>query len=169
MPAAATSAEDAKAAPAATFLPSEKTPLVALRFVVQAGSQDDPRGKEGLAALTARWSPRGARRSLTYEQILAKFYPMAASLAGSCRKEVSVFSGTVHRDNLAAYETLVTEMLTAPRFAPEDFERLRNEAIDYVSKTLRGNNDEELGKWTLQVELYRDHPYGHVDGGPSRA
>ena len=49
---------------------------------------------------------------------------------------------------------LVTEMLTAPRFAPEDFERLRNEALDYVTKILRGNNDEELGKWTLQVELY---------------
>src|SRR4028119_1117381 len=59
-------------------------------------------------------------------------------------------------------------MMPAPRFAPEDFERLRNEAIDYVSKTLRGANDEELGKWTLQVELYRDHPYGHVDRGSVR-
>lgn len=60
---------------------------------------------------------------------------------------------------------LATAMLTTPRFSPEDFERLRNEALDYVSKTLRGNNDEELGKWTLQVELYKDHPYGHVDRG----
>ncbi len=168
LPAAATSAGDAKAPPAATFLPSEQTPLVALRFVVQAGSQDDPQGKEGLAALTAAMVAEGGSRGLIYEQILAKFYPMAASLAGSCRKEVSVFSGEVHRDNLAAYEKLVTEMLTAPRFAPEDFERLRNEAIDYVSKTLRGSNDEELGKWTLQVELYRDHPYGHVDRGSVR-
>ena len=165
MPAAATSADDAKATPAPTYLPSTKTPLVALRFVVRAGSQDDPRGKEGLAALTASMVAEGGSKSLTYEQILARFYPMAASLAGSCRKEVSAFSGEVHRDNLAAYEVLVTEMLTAPRFAPEDFERLRNEATDYVSKTLRGANDEELGKWALQVELYRDHPYGHVDRG----
>ncbi len=50
-------------------------------------------------------------------------------------------------------------------FAPEDFERLRNEALDYVTKTLRGNNDEELGKWTLQAELYKGHPYGHPDRG----
>ncbi len=34
-----------------------------------------------------------------------------------------------------------------------------------MTKTLRGNNDEELGKWTLQVELYKDHPYGHPDRG----
>ena len=56
-------------------------------------------------------------------------------------------------------------MLTTPRFAPEDFERLQNEALDYLTKTLRGGNDEELGKWTLQLALYPDHPYGHVDRG----
>src|SRR5439155_16746994 len=52
-----------------------------------------------------------------------------------------------------------------PRFATEDFEPLRNEALDFLSKTLRGGNDEELGKWTLQLALYKDHPYGHVDRG----
>ncbi|MDR3637709.1 MAG: insulinase family protein, partial [Isosphaeraceae bacterium] len=36
-----------------TFLPSASSPLVAVRFLFQVGSQDDPRGKEGLAALTA--------------------------------------------------------------------------------------------------------------------
>ncbi len=48
---------------------------------------------------------------------------------------------------------------------PMTSERLRNEAIDFVSKTLRGGNDEELGKWTLQLELYKGQPYGHVDRG----
>ena len=107
----------------------------------------------------------GGTASLSYEQLLEKFYPMAATLDGACRKEATVFQGTVHRDNLKAYIPLVTELLTAPRFAPDDFERLRNEALDYVTKTLRGNNDEELGKWTLQCELYKGHPYGHPDRG----
>ena len=75
---------------------------------------------------------------------------------------------SIHRDNLGAYIPLATEMITQPRFAPEDFERLRNEALDYVTKYLRGNNDEELGKWTLQVELYKDHPYGHPDRGTAQ-
>src|SRR5439155_12439890 len=39
--------------PLTTFLPVAATPLVALRFVFQAGAEDDPKGKEGLAALTA--------------------------------------------------------------------------------------------------------------------
>jgi zinc protease len=151
--------------PASLFLPSRSTPLVAMRFVFHVGSEDDPRGKEGLAALTAAMIAEGGTKDLAYEQILEKFYPMAAALSSACYKEATVFSGEVHRDNLEAYAALATSMLTTPRFAPEDFERLRNEAIDFVSKTLRGNNDEELGKWTLQVELYKNHPYGHVDRG----
>ena len=136
----------------AILIPSPSSPLVSFRFVFRVGSQDDPSGKEGLAALTTAMIAEGGTASLSYEQLLEKFYPMAATLDGACRKEATAFQGTVHRDNLKAYIPLVTELLTAPRFAPDDFERLRNEALDYVTKTLRGNNDEELGKWTLQCD-----------------
>ena len=151
-----------------TLLHSPSNPLVALRVVCRAGSQSDPPGKEGLAALTAAMVAEGGTKSLSYDQLLEAFYPMAAMVAGGCHKEVTVFAGLIHRDNLGAYVPLVTEMITQPRFAPEDFERLRNEALDYVTKSLRGNNDEELGKWTLQVELYKNHPYGHPDRGTAQ-
>ncbi len=152
----------------ATLLHSRSDPLVAMRVIVRAGSQDDPPGKEGLAALTASMVAEGGSKSRTYSQILAAFYPMAAQLSGSCFKENCVFSGVVHRDNLEAYIPIATEMIAQPRFDPADFERLRNEAIDYVTKFLRGNNDEALGKWTLQTELYKDHPYGHPDIGTAQ-
>jgi zinc protease len=149
----------------AILIPSPSSPLVSFRFVFRVGSQDDPSGKEGLAALTTAMIAEGGTASLSYEQLLEKFYPMAATLDGACRKEATAFQGTVHRDNLKAYIPLVTELLTTPRFATDDFERLRNEALDYVTKTLRGNNDEELGKWTLQCDLYKGHPHGHPDRG----
>jgi zinc protease len=149
-----------------TYLPSESSPLVALRVIVRAGSQNDPKGKEGLAALTASLVAQGGTKDLTYEQILQKFYPMAAELGSNCLKEVTVVSGTIQRDNLAEYEKSMTQMLAAPRFAPEDFERLRNEQLDYLTKVLRGGNDEELGKQALQLMIYPPgHPYGHVDEG----
>jgi zinc protease len=151
-----------------TLLPSPSSPLVALRVVLRAGSQDDPSGKEGLAALTAAMVAEAGSKSRTYSQILAAFYPMAAQLGGSCYKETTVFSGVVHRDNLAAYTPVATEMIAEPRFDAADFERLRNEAIDYVTKYLRGNNDEALGKWALQTELYAGHPYGHPDIGTAQ-
>jgi zinc protease len=108
----------------------------------------------------------GGSEAMSYGRILDAFYPMAAGLYGGARKEVTTFVGDVHRDNLDAYTAIVVGLLTKPRFAPEDFERLRNEAIDELTKTLRGSNDEELGKWTLQTRLYdRTSPYGHVDRG----
>jgi zinc protease len=151
-----------------TFLPVPSSSLIALRFVFRTGSQDDPEGKEGLAALTASMVAEGGTKELSYDELLERFYPMAAGLSGACRREVSVFAGEVHRDNLAAYVPLATSMLTTPRFAPEDFERLKNQALDFLTKTLRGGNDEELGKWTLQLALFRDHPYGHVTEGTAQ-
>jgi zinc protease len=148
-----------------TYLPSAPSPLVALRVIFRAGSQDDPAGKEGLAALTASMVAEGGTKDLTYEQILAKLYPMAASVSGDCSKEVTVFSGVVHRDKLLDYEKILTAMIVTPRFAPEDFQRLQNEALEFLSKTLRGGADEDLGKSALELELYRNHPYGHVDAG----
>jgi zinc protease len=139
--------------------------LVAFRFAFRAGSQCDPRGKEGLAALTAAMVAEGGTRSRTYQQVLAAMYLMAASLSAACRKEITVFSGLVHRDNVSDFVDLAAEMLVQPSFAAEDFDRLRNEALDYVTKYLRAGNDEELGKWTLQVLVYGKHPYGHPDRG----
>ena len=46
-------------------LPS--SPLVAVRFVFRAGSQDDPKGKEGLAALTAAMVAEGGTKELAYD------------------------------------------------------------------------------------------------------
>jgi zinc protease len=163
--------DDAKShagAPAPTLLSSPANPLVAVRVVFRAGSQNDPVGKEGLAALTAAMIAEGGTQSLTYRQVLEALYPMAASLGGECHKELTVFSGTIHRDNLAVYIPIVTDMIIRPRFAPEDFDRLKNESIDYITKSLRGNDDEQLGKWTLQVEIYKNHPYGHPDTGTAQ-
>ena len=136
--------------------------------MLKTGSQDDPPGKEGLAALTAAMVAEGGTKSLTYDQVLAAFFPIAATLEGACRKELTVFASAVHRDTLSVFSPLAAEMITQPRFAPEDFERLRNDALDWVTKYVRGGNDEELGKWTLEVELYKGHPYGHPDRGTVR-
>lgn len=162
----APSAQEARPGSGVARIDLPDSPLVALRVIVRAGSQDDPKGKEGLAALTSAMIAQGGTKDLTYEQVLKKFYPIAGGLDSSCRKECTVFSGVIHRDNLEAYTKLMVAMLTEPRFAPDDFERLRNQALDYLTKVLRGGNDEELGKQTLQLAIYgADHPYGHVDAG----
>ena len=142
------------------------SPLVTLRIAFRAGSQDDPPGKEGLAALTARLVSEGGSRAMTYAKLLEKMYPLAGRMGGQCDKELTIFTGQVHRDKLGVFYPLFAETLLHPRFDQADFERLRQEQISYLTAHLRGNDDENLGKLALQLALYpQQHPYGHVNQG----
>jgi zinc protease len=153
------------ATPAVTHLPSGST-HVALRFTVRAGSQCDPPGKAGLAALTARLLSEGGTQNIPYQELLLKLYPMAGSMDSRCDKEVTLFAGKIHREKLGEFSELFSATLLKPRFDAEDFERLKREQISYLAASLRGNNDEELGKQTLQLMIYPpSHPYGHVEEG----
>jgi zinc protease len=145
-------------------LPS-KSPLVTFRIVFRTGSASDPAGKAGLATLTADMIAEGGTKQRTYKQIVEAMYPMATSLSGQIDKEMTVFTGTTHIDNLEAFYGLVREMLLEPGWRADDFERLRSDQINYLRVTLRGNNDEELGKEMLYERIYAGLPYGHVNEG----
>jgi zinc protease len=158
-------AAPAQAAPATVLQPSTTNPLVAIRLVFRVGAADDPRGKEGLAALTAAMLGKGGSRERSYAEVLDALYPLAARIGLYGDKETMVFTGTVHRDNLAAYADLLAAQILAPRFAEEDFTRNRQDALDGIRKTLRGNDDESLGKRALDAVMYSGQPYGHPTTG----
>jgi len=148
-----------------TLLPSKNSPIVYFRILFKVGSQDDPAGKEGLTALTTALLAQGGTRSLTYSEVLETLYPMAARIDYQADKEVVVVTGQCHRDHLDRYYPILRDAVLKPRFDPADFGRLRDEAVNTLVNGLRGNDDENLGKWTLQLALYPGHPYGHVDAG----
>ena len=148
-----------------TLLPSKGSPIVYFRILFHVGSIDDPPGKEGLASLTAAMLGNGGTRSMTYSQVLEALYPMAARVGVQADKEVVVITGQCHRDHLGRFYPILRDALLEPRFDPQDFGRLREQAVNYLANQLRGNDDENLGKWTLQLSLYEGHPYGHVDEG----
>ncbi len=50
-------------------LPESESPYIAFNIWVKAGSQNDPAGKEGLAALTASLLSDGSTTEDSYEQI----------------------------------------------------------------------------------------------------
>ena len=149
----------------AVLLPN-RSPLVSFRILFMTGSAADPKGKEGLASLTAAMLAEGGSRAKTYSQITDAMYPMATSFSWQVDKEMTVFSGTTHVDNLNKYYSLIREMLLDPGFREDDFARLKEEAINYLKNSLRGGNDEELGKEVLYTMIYPGtHPYGHQNMG----
>ena len=153
------------AGPSRVLLPSAGSPLVAVRVVFRTGSIDDPAGKEGLAALTATIMAEGATQSRSYPEIIDALYPIAGDLGVQVGKEMTTFVGTIHRDNIERYAAILEDSILRPKFADDDFQRHRRDAEDEISKSLRGNDDEELGKETLNVMLYGGTPYGHPQAG----
>ncbi|HJT90133.1 MAG TPA: pitrilysin family protein [Bryobacteraceae bacterium] len=145
-------------------LPS-KSPLVTFRIVFTNGSASDPVDKPGVAYLTAMMLAHGGSRDLAYQQILDAMFPMAASLNAQVDKEMSSFSGAAHVDNLQAYYKLVRAMLLDPGWRADDFQRVKDDAINFLRVGLRGNNDEELAKEVLETTMFQGTSYGHYAVG----
>jgi zinc protease len=145
-------------------LPS-RSPLISIRVAFAAGAAADPPGQCGLASLTARLLATGGTKRRSYARLLDDLLPLAASIGWQVDKELTVLHGTVHRDNLEPYWGILREVLAEPAFAPDDFARVRADAISAIELDLVQTNDEELGKETLYRELYAGTPYGWLNGG----
>jgi zinc protease len=140
-----------------------------MRVVFPVGSVDDPPDKPGLADLTASMLAQGGTREMTYKQVLDAMFPMAVSVGAQVDKELTTFSAQTHVDNLETFEKLLKSILYDPGWREDDFRRLKDDAINYLRVSLRGNNDEELGKEALYNLIYAGTAYGHHNVGAVRA
>ena len=102
---------------------------------------------------------------MKYEEIQKALFPMAAFFHDQVDKEMTVFIGTTHSDNLNAYYDIVSQQLLNPAWDENDFKRVKTNLINAIKVDLRDNNDEELGKEVLYEMIYRNHPYGHLNLG----
>lgn len=142
-----------------------KDPTVSLCIWFKVGSQNDPPGKEGLAALTASMLTDAATKANSYERILDLLFPMAGQYVAAVDAEMTVVAGRIHKDNLPDYYRLFTEAILQPAFKQEDLDRLKAQTLNYLENTLRYANDEELGKAVLYNTVFAGTPYGHLAEG----
>lgn len=147
------------------LLPVPEDPTISFSISFPSGSQMDPPGKEGLAHLTAALMAEGATTRNSYAAILEQLYPMAAGYEVRVDVEQVTFTGRVHRDHAEACAGLLLDAVLRPAFLPEDFERLRQRTLSYLTRTLRYSSDEELGKAALYTEIFAGTPYGHLPQG----
>jgi zinc protease len=140
-------------------------PVVELRFMIEGGSRDDPRGREGLSHVMLTSMLEGRAAGVSYPERARLLYPMAAALSGYVGREQTVLVGRVHRDHLAAFYPLLRGILLEPAFDAADVDRVRARALSSLTQDLRGADDEELGKQTLQAMLYEGEPREHPELG----
>ena len=151
--------------PVAAILRPSNSALISFRLVFGLGAALDPEGKEGLSYITARLLTNGSTRERSYEEIVEALFPMASSIGFQVDKEMAVFQGTVHRDNLEEFYHIFSEVILEPGWRQEDLDRVKSNTKSYIEVQLAGNNDEELGKEVLYNDIYSGTSYGHLNAG----
>jgi zinc protease len=141
----------------------QKTALPQIRFklLFEAGSSQDPAGKEGLAALTAAMVARAGSTERKYDEVTKALFPIAGSFGEQTDKEMTTFTGAIHRDNWNQFLDIALPQLLTPGFREDDFRRLKDAQKNALVLDLKDNNEEEFGKERLQANIFAGTPYGH--------
>ena len=151
----------AAADPVRTLVQPSALPQLNVKLLFTAGSAHDPAGKEGLAALSASMIAEAGSRGMRIDEIKKALFPMAGSLDAQVDKEMTTFTGSIHRDNWDRFLDIALPMLLEPGLREDDFRRLKDAQMNALKQDLRNNNEEELGKERLQANIFAGTPYGH--------
>ncbi|HXY40352.1 MAG TPA: insulinase family protein, partial [Vicinamibacteria bacterium] len=164
-PAAATPVAAGAPLPAKPLVVTSKLPQLDLKLLFAVGSAQDPKGKEGLAALSAAMITEAGSRAMAIDAIRKAMFPMAASFDAQVDREMTTFTARVHRDNWPRFADVALAQLCEPGLREEDFRRLKDQQRNALLQDLRANNEEELGKERLQGLLFEGTPYAHPVAG----
>lgn len=105
-----------------------ETPLVHLELVMEGGTIDDPAGKDGVGQLTGRLMDKGTKTK-TNREMTEAFELLGSTPGVSVGPDQAGISLTLLPRNIKPALQLVREMLTEPRFEPEEFERQKTQMI----------------------------------------
>jgi zinc protease len=140
-----------------------KLPVVTVTVVVNAGAEADPRGKEGLAQLTARCLAEGTRSSsaLALAGRIEKLGGVIESDAGWDTARINLTCLSRH---LAESLDVLGEMLIGASFPQEELDRLRDERlaeIEQIRSEPRGLAEETF----MELVYAADARYSIPPGG----
>ncbi len=137
-------------------------PLISVELVTPAGGQQDPRGKEGLAAMTAGVIDEGTRRRSSLE-IAAHVERLGGHLAAGIDWDEGFIATGLLSQHLPAGLELLAEVATEPTFPEEEIERLRKQRLTEIVR--RGQDPGIVAEDRLAAVIYRGTVYDHPPGG----
>lgn len=146
----------------AWLIEDRTNPVIALDFMIQAGSSVDPAGKEGRARLLSTLLDEGAGEydALAFQTILENQSISLGFSAGYDSFSGSLFTLTENRET--AFE-LLSLSLNKPRFDAEPVERMRSQAL--AGLRARANRPNTIAGKTWWKSAFDGHAYGRPSRG----
>jgi zinc protease len=112
--------------------------------------------------MSAAMITEAGSKSMRIDEINKELYPIASSFSYQVDKDMTTFTGVVHRDKWTTFVDVALPQLLAPGLREDDFQRLKDAQVNYLKQDLRNQNEEELGKEELQNIIFAGTPYGHT-------
>jgi predicted Zn-dependent peptidase len=145
------------------LVPRPELPLVAFNLVLRGGARQDPEGREGTAALTADL--------LTYGAGARDAYAWADTVEGAggnldagAQGEALLVRGQFLARDSALMLQLLSDAVLRPRFAAEEFDKLRARRIEEL-KAIKDSSPEALMGNYGRALLFATHAYARAVGG----
>ncbi|MFY8139397.1 MAG: M16 family metallopeptidase, partial [Caulobacter sp.] len=129
---------------------------------VLSGAAADPAGRAGASAMMAGLLTEGTTNR-TAQQIATQTEALGAALGAGSGWESSSVTLNVMPQNLKASMAIMADVVLNPAFAPEELDRVREQALDGFSVALK--NPGSVAGFVAAPVLYAGTPYGHVAGG----
>jgi zinc protease len=143
--------------------PWKVLPVAEVSLSVPVGTGDDPAGKSGLAALTARLLDQGTRTRTATELAEALDGLGVTMRVGAGPDDTTIALGALAR-NLEPGLELLGEVLAGPRFDPGDFDRERS--LQLADLKQGPDNVGWIARRAFGVLLHgAEHPYGNPAQG----
>jgi zinc protease len=137
--------------------------LVSIRVVIPYGSAADPKGKAGLADLTAEMMEQGAGEMDAFELALAA-ERLGADISVYSSRDLAVASVDVVASKIEPALDLLADVLLRPRFEESEWERTH--ALWLEDLQARAFDPARLAGVVGDAALFgRHHPYGHPSDG----
>ena len=140
--------------------PVAKLPLVTVLVLVNAGSTSEPRGKEGVAALTAAALLEGTTR-FDGAELAEKFEQLGTSLESGADWDSAFLKITVLSNKLEEATKLLGEAISSPVFPEREVERLKAERLAEILQLEtepRGLADEKFSEFLYDDESRYSRP-----------
>ncbi len=141
-------------------------PMVVIQVLLDAGARRDPKGKEGLAGLTADLLTEGTKKR-SASQISEAVDSLGASLDSGADTDYASVGLTVLSKDLDRGLDLLFDVLLQPSFPDAEIARRRDAALASIQAE-QDNPGRLAGRRFLEL-VFPEEPYGHPVIGTSDA
>lgn len=146
--------------------PNRALPLISADFRIASGAAADPRGRAGLASMTADLLTRGTTsRSAT--EIASAIESIGASINAGSTPDSSAVSMQTRSDRANDAFTVFADVARNPQFAEEELGRARQQALDGLQVAL--SQPGPIASFAMSRAIFGEAPYGAVTSPASLA